>query len=72
MPDITVVEIFGMKMEDRCASLLRIVVDSDVHWDLRVQALDKLGKAGCIRALEYIVKDSHIHWDLRQKAMTYL
>ena len=72
MSDVTIVEIFGIKMEDRCASLLRIVVDRDVNWGLRVQALDKLGKAGCIRALEYIVKNSNINWDLRQKALRYL
>jgi predicted transcriptional regulator len=72
MSDVTIVEVFGIKMEDRCASLLRIVADSNVNWDLRTQALGKLGKAGCTRALEYIVKNSNINWDLRQTALRYL
>jgi hypothetical protein len=72
MSEITIVEIFGIKMENRCASLLRIVVDTNVHFDLRMQALVKLGKGGCILALEYIVRNTDMHWDLRQTAMNYL
>ena len=30
MSDVTIVEVFGIEMEDRCASLLRIVVDRNV------------------------------------------
>jgi len=72
MTDITIVEIFGIKMENRYASLLRVVCDKEVHWDLRMQACGKLCKAGATSALEYIVRDKSLHWDLRQKAMDHL
>ena len=54
------VEVYGIKVDARCAELLRIVMkyaksgDSDAR-ETRRQALEKLGKYRCTKALAYIV-----------------
>lgn len=72
MTDIMIVEVFGIKMESRCASLLRIVMDTQIRSDLREEALEKLGGAGCTKALEHIVRSSEIRSDFREKALGYM
>lgn len=60
MPEIQIVEIFGIKVDVRCAELLQIVMkyaysgDSDAR-ETRRKALEKLGEYGCTKALAYIV-----------------
>ena len=61
MPEITLVEIYGIKVDSRCAELLRIVMDLAYSGDVdarntRRRALEKLGKYGCTKALAYIVR----------------
>lgn len=62
MAEITLVEVFGIKVDSRCAELLKIVMkyatsgDSDAR-ETRRAALEKLGKYGCTRALAYIVDE---------------
>jgi len=59
--EIRMVEIFGMRIESGCAELLQIVIDfggadSSHKRNMADQALEKLGKRGCIAALQCVVK----------------
>lgn len=60
MAEFKIVEIYGIKMDSRCADLLDIVMkyaksgDSDAR-ETRRAALEKLGEYGCSKALAYIV-----------------
>jgi len=61
MSEIHMVEVFGMRIESGCAELLQIVIDfggssSSHQRDMADQALEKMGKRGCISALQYVVK----------------
>jgi hypothetical protein len=62
MSEIHMVEVFGMRIESGCAELLQIVIDfggagSSHKRNLADQALEKIGKRGCIAALQYVVKE---------------
>jgi hypothetical protein len=60
MAEFKIVEIYGIKMDSRCADLLNIVMkyaksdDSDAR-ETRRMALEKLGEYGCSGALTYII-----------------
>ena len=60
MSEIKIIEIYGIKMDSRCADLLQIVMkyaysgDSDAR-ETRRETLRKLGEYGCTKALAYIV-----------------
>ena len=60
MSEVTIIEVYGIKMDARCGELLRIVMklaksgDSDAR-ETRRAALEKLGKYGCTKALAYVV-----------------
>ena len=61
MADIQIVEIYGIKIDRRCAELLQIVMNLATNGDCdaretRRSALKKLGQYGCTSALAYIVK----------------
>ena len=60
MKEIKIIEVYGIKMNIRCADLLKIVMkyansgDCDAR-ETRRAALEKLGEYGCHKALAYIV-----------------
>jgi hypothetical protein len=60
MAEIRIVEVYGLKIDSRCADLLRIVMkyaksgDCDAR-ETRRAALKKLGDYGCVSALTYII-----------------
>lgn len=61
MSEIRMVEVFGIEIESGCAELLEIVIDfggagSSHRREQANRALEKLGKRGCIEALQYVVK----------------
>lgn len=57
--EIRIVEVYGIKMDSRCAELLKLVMkyaksgDCDAR-ETRREALEKLGEYGCHKALIYI------------------
>ena len=69
MTEFEIVEVFGIRVTNRCASLLRIICDTDINIRLRRGALEKLGKFGCILALEYIIRNTDIRTDFRNRAL---
>jgi len=61
MSEIQIVEIYGMKIDSRCAALLEIIMtfgDSDYSYMQRNAegAIKKLGEYGCTKALAHVVK----------------
>ena len=82
MGEIRVVEIYGIRMNSRCAELLQIVMnfaysgDVDARKTRRI-ALKRLGERGCTKALTYIVNELAYSGDVdaretRRTALDYL
>jgi hypothetical protein len=62
MSEFRIVEVYGIKIDARCAALLKIVIDfggsgSSHQRDQADRALEKLGESGCTRALQYVVEE---------------
>ena len=61
MSEIQIVEIYGIKIESRCAALLEIVMkfgssSYSNQQNNAVMAIKKLGEYGCTKALSHIVQ----------------
>lgn len=70
MPSIEIVEVYGIRINRKEASLLRIVMEHP-HQDMRDSAMRELTRIACPEALEYIVM-KHPHQDMRDWAMKAL
>ncbi len=60
MEEIHFVEVYGIKIDSRCAALLEIVMkfgsSGYSHQERQAdEALEKLGKLGCTKALQHVV-----------------
>ncbi len=57
-------------MSEKSSRILRNMVrDTNLHWDLREEALDELIEREELEILKDLARDTNLHWDLREKAM---
>jgi hypothetical protein len=69
MTEMTV-EVFGVRIDIRCAALLDIALNGP-NWGERKYAIDKLANLGCHLALGIVAKKG-INWGERKYAMDML
>lgn len=55
-----------------CEDLYKIVENGNIYWDLRKQALKKLGDNSCTAQLRRVAENGNIHYDLRKYAIDLL
>ena len=65
-----IIEVFGVRIDVRCASLLEIALNG-IDWTERRYAIDKLAKLGCHLALGVVAKKG-IDWTERKYAIDKL